>query len=138
MARHEYERCLGKLNLTIEAFETSYKPILNRIQEGDEAQIRFVKFSLEKLARYVEDMGKDLRQRGDDIGATLGMVNGETDVKIFIDSNRSQNHFLQKEAFQEFEQAPGRRSTRSSQEVTFEITQRLTQIECSVIDEDYI
>lgn len=61
MAKHEYERCLTKLNVTIEAFETSYKPILNRIQEGDEAQIRFVKFNIEKLAKYIEDMGKEMR-----------------------------------------------------------------------------
>ena len=48
-------------------FDTSYKPILNRIQEGDDAQINFVKYNMEKLARYIEQTGKDLNQRGDDI-----------------------------------------------------------------------
>lgn len=37
IARNEYERCLEKLNLTIDMFETSYKPILNKIQECDDS-----------------------------------------------------------------------------------------------------
>jgi hypothetical protein len=44
---------------------------------------------LEKLARYIEEMGKEMRQRGDDIGSTLGMINSDTDIRIFIDTNRS-------------------------------------------------
>ena len=54
MARNEYERCLNRLNLTIDMFDVSYKPILNRIQEGDDAQINFVKYNLEKLGKYIE------------------------------------------------------------------------------------
>ena len=70
-------------------FDTSYKPILNRIQEGDDAQINFVKYNMEKLARYIEQTGKDLNQRGDDIHQTIGMVSSDTDIRIFIDTNRS-------------------------------------------------
>ena len=54
IAKNEYERCLDKLNLTIDMFETSYKPILNKIQENDDGQINFVKYNLEKLQRYID------------------------------------------------------------------------------------
>jgi hypothetical protein len=40
-----------------------------------------------------------MRQRGDDIGSTLGMINSDTDIRIFIDTNRSQNQFIQKENY---------------------------------------
>ena len=67
IAKNEYERCLGKLNLTIDMFDTSYRPILNRVQESDDSQINFVKYNLEKLARYIDQTGKDLRLNSDEI-----------------------------------------------------------------------
>ncbi len=53
--------------MTIDIFETSYKPILNRIQEGDDQQINFVKFNLEKVSKYLDKMGKDMRTRSDEL-----------------------------------------------------------------------
>jgi hypothetical protein len=54
MAEKEYLRSIVKFNLTIDIFETQYKPILNRIQEGDDQQINFVKFNLEKVSKYLD------------------------------------------------------------------------------------
>ena len=54
MAKNEYEGCLKKLNLTIDMFETSYKPILNKIQKSDDDYINFVKYNLEKFSRYFD------------------------------------------------------------------------------------
>lgn len=34
---------------------------------------------------------------------TVGMISSDTDIKIFIDSNKSINPYLQKEQFNEFE-----------------------------------
>ena len=84
-------------------FETSYKPILNRIQEGDDAQINFVKYNLEKHARYVEQMGKTFKIRGEEMNQTINMISSDTDLKIFIDTNKSLNSFLSKEVFQPYE-----------------------------------
>lgn len=36
ITKAEYEKCLNKLNNTIDNFETEYRPILNRVQESDE------------------------------------------------------------------------------------------------------
>ena len=58
---------MNKLNLTIDLFEGSYMPILNRIQESDDSQINFLKYNLEKLARYIEDTGRDLKSKGEEI-----------------------------------------------------------------------
>lgn len=70
-------------------FDTSYKPILNRIQESDDSSINFIKYNLEKMSRYIDAMGKEFRQISDEISQTVSMVNSDTDIKIFIDSNRS-------------------------------------------------
>lgn len=85
--------------MTIDMFETSYKPILNRIQEGDDASINFVKYNLEKLARYIDSLGKSFRNRSEEMNQTISMVSSDTDLKIFIDTNRSLNSFLSKEVF---------------------------------------
>ncbi len=84
-------------------FETSYKPILNRIEESDDAQINFVKYNLEKLNRYIEQLGKEFKYRSDDIMQNLNMISSETDIAIFIDSNKSSNQFLVKEHFQPYD-----------------------------------
>eukprot|EP00347_Sterkiella_histriomuscorum_P016146 403354306 len=138
IARNEYERCLNKLNLTIDMFDIQYKPILNRIQEGDDAQINFMKYNMEKFARYLEQMGKDMRSRGEDICQTIGMVSSETDLRIFIDTNKSQNQFIQRVPYDEFEQESSSKYktkyARESKEITFEIS----TVKSSFIDENYI
>ena len=48
-------------------FESSYQPILQRIQESDDSSINFLKYNLEKLARYFDSLGKDFKVKGEDI-----------------------------------------------------------------------
>ena len=67
IARHEYEQGIEKLNLTIDLFDTSYRPILNRVQDSDDSQISFTKYNLEKLARYIEQTGRDLKTNAEEI-----------------------------------------------------------------------
>lgn len=67
MARIEYESGLEKLNLTIDMFDTSYRPILNRVQEQDDSQISFLRYNLEKLSRYLDQTGRDMRSNADEI-----------------------------------------------------------------------
>ena len=44
-------------------------------------------------------MGKEFRYRSDDILQNLCMISSDTDIKIFIESNKSFNVFLHKEEF---------------------------------------
>ena len=92
-----------KLNGTIDNFETHYKPILNRIQEADEYQINFVKAHMNIFANSIEAIGINLKERGEDILQAVAQINSETDLKIFVESHKSQNPFLCKEEFQVYE-----------------------------------
>ncbi len=84
-------------------FDTSYRPILNRIQDSDDSQTSFIKYNLEKLARYVEQTGKDFRLNSDEMCQAVAMISSDTDCKIFIDAHKSTNqYFLQKEDFRDF------------------------------------
>lgn len=65
--------------------------MLNRIQEGDDAQIHYMKYNLEKFGRSLDSIGKELRERGEDICQAVGAVSSLTDLRIFIDTNKSQN-----------------------------------------------
>lgn len=74
-ARQDYERSLAKVNQTIDQFDSHYKPVLNRIQEADEYQINFVKMQLDKLASSSENLGRGLRDRGEEMRQVIGAVN---------------------------------------------------------------
>jgi hypothetical protein len=50
-----------------------------------------VKYNLEKLARYQEQLGRDLIERSDEINQTVNVISSDTDLRIFIDSNKSHN-----------------------------------------------
>jgi len=63
-----------------------------------------VKYNLEKLSRYIDTTGKDLRLNGDEINQTIAMISCDTDLRIFVDTHKSANHFLAKEEFQPYEQ----------------------------------
>ena len=45
-AENTYKRTLDKMNKTIEAFHTDFRPLLNKIQESDTDQVEFTKFNL--------------------------------------------------------------------------------------------
>lgn len=58
---------------------------------------------MEKLSKYIEQLGKEFRYRSDDIAQTLQMVSADTDIRIFIDANKSQNAFMMREEFQSYD-----------------------------------
>ena len=47
------------MNLTVSNFHSEFRPILNKIQESDNDQIEFMKFSLSKFVNTVESMGTE-------------------------------------------------------------------------------
>ena len=44
-------------------------------------------------------MGKDVRTRSEEISQTVSMISSETDIRIFVETNKSLNQFLVKEIF---------------------------------------
>lgn len=85
-----------------------------------------------------------MRKSGDDMMTTIGMISSDTDIKIFIDTNKSLNPFVTKEVYQEFESSTkSKKNYRQSSDLTNTSDNRhssLThsQMENSIIDEDYI
>ena len=47
----------------------------------------------------MNDLGTDLRNSASDISSTVGAIKVDTDIKIFIDNNRSPLTFFGKEEF---------------------------------------
>ena len=47
-------------------------------------------------------MGKDVRTRSEEISQTVSMISSETDIRIFVETNKSLNQFLVKEIFQDY------------------------------------
>jgi len=91
--------------------------ILNRVQESDDACINFVKYNFEKMGRQLDQLGKELRGRSEEINQNLHTVSSDTDIKIFIDNNKSKNHFLLREEFQHYDNLKQQPQKRTSQHI---------------------
>lgn len=83
----------------VDLINTSYWQILNRIQENDENHIDFMKQSIDKFSTIFDGLGKEIRDRSDRISDSAEIVSSSTDIKLFIEHNRSNDNFLVKERF---------------------------------------
>lgn len=101
-AEGEYNSAINSLNLVIDQFHTNYKSILNRIQGSDESCINQLKFTLEKFAGVLDQMGKGIRDRSDEVGECVQMISHKTDIQIFIEHHRCNNPIYQKEQSQPY------------------------------------
>lgn len=83
----------------MEHFDSQYKPVMQKIQESDEMQIYQVKNNMERFAKSLHQIGENFKVRGEEMSQAISMISIETDIKIFIEGNRSQNPVIQKEEF---------------------------------------
>jgi hypothetical protein len=67
VTKGEYEKALGKLNQTIDMFETHYKPLLAMMQDSDEKQISQVKTNMDRFAKSVSSLGDNFKVRGEEM-----------------------------------------------------------------------
>jgi hypothetical protein len=49
---------------------------------------------LDKFAKNLEAFGASLKSRGEEIQQAVHQISSETDIKIFIETNKSSNPFL--------------------------------------------
>ncbi len=62
--------------------------------------IAYCKHSLEKFARYLDNIGKDMMLcASQDLSAAADVISPETDIKAFISNNRTGNPIIQREEF---------------------------------------
>ncbi len=55
--------------------------------------------------KHLSLLGKDLMEQSKETTTSINMINSETDLKIFIDENRTHQQFLEKTEFKHFEQS---------------------------------
>jgi hypothetical protein len=90
----------------IDLINTSYVSILNKIEESDKDMVNFVKRQMGKFSKGIISFGKELKDTGSDIGCVADVIDGETDIRIFIEQNKSENKGLAKEKFQGYNDEP--------------------------------
>jgi hypothetical protein len=61
-----------------------------------------MKFTLEKFAHILDQTGKGIRDRSDEIADCAQMISNETDIRIFIEHHRSNNQYYQKIKFEPY------------------------------------
>ena len=83
----------------IDLINTSYVSILNKIEESDKDMVNFVKNYLTKFSRGVISWSSEMKDIGKDINCVSDIVCGDTDTKIFIEQNKTDNRGLIKERF---------------------------------------
>ena len=103
IASQDYKKGVDQMNSYLSQFETEYRPILQRLQQGEESRINFMKYSFEKFLKHQGSMGKQIHEKALDIQSQVSMINSDTDLKIFIDENKSYVEFQSKVEFQPYE-----------------------------------
>lgn len=96
---HEYVNDLNAYNKMIEDSQVLYKDSLNKLQDLDEQRVTTIKTTLEQFFNTFIDTGTILSQKFEESVSSVQLLNPQTDVKIFIDENRSSKEFLKKKEF---------------------------------------
>jgi hypothetical protein len=62
-----------------------------------------LKYNLEKFTKHFSTLGKNIVEKAVDIQSSVSMINSETDLKIFIDENKTNNDFVTKVDYKPYE-----------------------------------
>jgi len=80
----------------IDDAEMLYKDHLNKLQDLDEERVKFIKNSLETFFSSFQAVGYILNDKLAESINSVQLLNPDTDIKIFIDENRSTEKFYKK------------------------------------------
>mmetsp|Transcript_25300 Transcript_25300/g.19052 ORF Transcript_25300/g.19052 Transcript_25300/m.19052 type:complete len:89 (-) Transcript_25300:218-484(-) len=64
-----------------------------------------MKYNFEKIMKHFSGLGKDILKKCEDMSSQIGMVNCETDLRIFIDEHKTHHEFLKPVEFKQYEQS---------------------------------
>ena len=99
LAYHNYVEDLEAYNKMIEDAQVLYKDSLNKIQDLDEERVKTIQEWLSQFFTTFNDAGTIMKDKIEESTASIQLLNPQTDVKIFIDENRSQKPFFKKKDF---------------------------------------
>jgi len=103
MNYHEYLSELECYNKLIEDSHVLYKDYLNKLQDQDEQRIDSVKQTLNGFFKTFSEVGEILKDKIEESITSIELINTQTDMKIFIDENRSRGEFYKKKDFVSFD-----------------------------------
>ena len=63
-----------------------------------------MKYNMQKFGQIVDQLGKSVRQTGDELGDAADLISGVTDIKIFIEHHKSTNMVVNKERFLHYDE----------------------------------
>ena len=99
MSYHEYLGDLEEYNKYIKDSQVLYKDWLNKIQDQDEQRVEVIKKSLNGFFNTFSDAGEIIKDKISESISSIELLNAKTDIKIFIDENRSKEEFLKNKEF---------------------------------------
>lgn len=85
-------------------FEQNYTPVLNKIQESDKDYSEFIKAKMEKFSSLNMQFGMLIKKNGDELNQNSNIINSQTDMEIFIETNKSPVPYIQRETFEVYDE----------------------------------
>ena len=104
-ASHNYEQALQMYNDSVTFFEQNYTPVLNKVQETDKNYADFIKTKMEKFSSLIMQFGMLIKKNGDELNQNSKIINSQTDLEIFIETNKSPVPYVQRETFEAFDES---------------------------------
>lgn len=84
---------IGAVNKECDTLRFNFCPLLLKVQREEESRIQFVKNSLKKVMRHFSQLGERITQSGKDIGQQTEFVSSDTDLRMFIDSQKQTEEY---------------------------------------------
>jgi hypothetical protein len=88
-ASQDYKKEVEVINDYLSQMSTHYKPILKKIQDCEHQRIEYLKLNVEKFIKNMFTFGTQLLEKSSEFSNSISMVNSDTDIRIFIDENKS-------------------------------------------------
>lgn len=104
-ASHNYEAALKNYNESVTFFEQNYTPALNKIQESDKEYADFIKAKMERFSSLIVQFGVLIKKNGDELNQNSKIINSQTDMEIFIETNKSPVPYVQQETFEVYDES---------------------------------
>ena len=99
--QENYRKTVQETNDLWQTFKEVSEPTLEGLQQNEESRIHFIKFTLEKISKLLNQQGQVCVDQSNELNGILENVNSQMDIRIFVDVNKSGVYHL-KEDFVNF------------------------------------
>jgi hypothetical protein len=103
LASQDYKQEVEKMNDFLATLSKVYRPTLHSIQLAEEQRIDFLKVNFEKFIKHFFTFGSQLLEKSAEFQNSVNMINCDTDIRIFIDENKTEIKCPQKVDYRPYE-----------------------------------